>query len=213
MLNDIVDVSAENTSSGGTAAKIISKRRARVIYRRQYRSPVCFLASVPGNIRGPAAFVTGTTGTYTGISAAYWPCTLNDAGTATQPVQSSPDVRHPELTHGGKPMSDNPDRKQPIIIQSPATGAVRCRTVACSVYRPQQGTISGRHSRRREARWRSRPSRLILQQMVTMASPRLTTGGTDAACSPQRPTPESEPGPQGAVSLMIYPKSDESLSE
>lgn len=37
---------------------------------------------VPGNIRGPAASVTGTTGTYR-IFAAYWPCTLNDAGTAT----------------------------------------------------------------------------------------------------------------------------------
>ncbi|EDW0036207.1 hypothetical protein XT26_004730, partial [Salmonella enterica subsp. enterica] len=65
-----------------------------------------------------------------------------------------------------------------------------------------------------EARWLEQAFPLILQQMVTMASPGSPEAQTPHVFHHNGLTCESEPGQQGAVSLMIYPKSDESpLSE
>lgn len=82
-------------------------------------------------------------------------------------------------------MSDNPDRKQPDNHSVPC---IRGRLLqdGC-LFRLQTNRDDIRAAfTEEEARWLEQAFPLILQQMVTMASPRLT-GGTDAAClSPQR---------------------------
>lgn len=106
-------------------------------------------------------------------------------------------------------MSDNPDRKQPDNHSVPC---IRGRLL-------QDGCLFRLQTSRddmdatfteEEARWLEQAFPLILQQMVTMVSP-----GSQEAQTPQifhhnGLTCESEPDPQGAVSLMIYPTSDES---
>lgn len=60
-----------------------------------------------------------------------------------------------------------------------------------------------------EARWLAQAFPLILQQMVTMADPGSPEAQTPHVFHHNGLTCESEPGPQGAVCLMIYPTSVE----
>ncbi|EHJ5407724.1 type IV toxin-antitoxin system YeeU family antitoxin [Salmonella enterica subsp. enterica serovar Wedding] len=60
-----------------------------------------------------------------------------------------------------------------------------------------------------EARWLAQAFPLILQQMVTMADPGSPEAQMPHVFHHNGLTCESEPGPQGAVCLMIYPTSVE----
>ncbi|EEJ5471653.1 hypothetical protein AU693_004734 [Salmonella enterica subsp. diarizonae] len=106
-------------------------------------------------------------------------------------------------------MSDNPDRKQPDNHSVPC---IRGRLLqdGC-LFRLQTSRDDIRVAfTEEEARWLEQAFPLILQQMVTMVSPGSPEAQTPQVFHHNGLTCESEPGPRGAVSLMIYPTPDES---
>ncbi|HGF3909060.1 TPA: hypothetical protein ACF355_003338 [Escherichia coli] len=82
-------------------------------------------------------------------------------------------------------MSDNPDRKQPDNHSVPCIRGHLLQDGCLFQLQTSRDDIRAAFTEE-EARWLEQAFPLILQQMVTMAAPRLT-GDTDAAClSPQR---------------------------
>lgn len=119
------------------------------------------------------------------------------------------DVSHPELAHGGNPVSDNPDHKQPDNLSVPCIRG-RLQQDGC-LFRLQTSRDDIRAAfTEEETRWLEQAFPLILQQMVTMASPGSPEARTPHVFHHNGLTCESGPGPQDTVCLMIYPTSDES---
>lgn len=110
-------------------------------------------------------------------------------------------------------MSDNPDRKQPDNHSIPCIRGHLLQDGCLFQLQTSRDDIRAAFTEE-EARWLEQAFPLILQQMVTMAAPGSPETQTPHVFHHNGLTCESEPGPQGAVSLMIYPTPDEStLSE